>query len=52
MNAARLRTLLARIDVEARTLPPGRRNRILNLTDRVKVEIRKEERKQLKHKEL
>lgn len=52
MSTARLRLLLARIDAEARTLPPGRRNRILNLTATARLEIRKEERKQLKHKEL
>lgn len=52
MSAARLRLLLARIDAEARTLPPGSRNRILNLTATARLEIKKQERKQKKRKAL
>ena len=52
MSAARLQVLLSRIDAEARTLPPGRRNRILNLTATARLEIRKEERKQQRQKAL
>ena len=52
MSTDRIRQLLSRIDAEARTLPAGSRNRILNLTATARLEIRKEERKQLKHKEL
>lgn len=52
MSTARLQSLLSRIDTEARTLPPGRRNRILNLTGMARLEIKKQERKQKKRKAL
>lgn len=52
MSADRTLGLLSRIDAEARTLPAGSRNRITNLTRQMRLEIRKQERKQLKQKTL
>lgn len=52
MSTDRTLVLLARIDAEARTLPLGSRNRITNLTRQMRLEIRKQERKQLKQKTL
>lgn len=50
MSADRTLVLLSRIDAEARTLPAGSRNRITNLTRQMRLEIKRQERKQLKQK--
>lgn len=53
MSTERTQTLLTRLYREATAIPDrGMRNRILNLTDRVRMEIRKQERKQQKQKAL
>lgn len=52
MSTDRTLVLLSRIDAEALTLPPGSRNRITNLTRQMRLEIRKQERKQQKQKAL
>lgn len=52
MSTDRIRQLLSRIDAEARTLPAGSRNRILNLTRLMRLETVKQERKQQKQKAL
>lgn len=45
MNTERICLLLAVIDQQSRQLPNGRRNKIMNTTRKIRLEIQKERRK-------